>query len=306
MKKLAGIAVLFSSLVGCGSDPPPPAQSPESTSAASTGTADMPPPPSELPKEPPPAAVVNFGKKAPAAGVKLTDKVTIDSKDDKRVDERKIEILASEDKSITKEKVILASFEWTVKGKSSSPNKNLYTKVFTVEPGKDGATVTNEAGKPASAQEKFVYTRRGPHVGEPLAGILAFSERPLKSGDIVEGDAFGRFVSELVEWKDENVKTPATVKRDFTGSKATLKSIDNGIATFEVVAKEKTTDGAAYTYEAEYTGTILVKVEGSMAQKADLKGKLSLKIKDMPGPGGKKISLESTTEPTVTFERKWE
>lgn len=309
MKKTAGFALLLVTLLACGSDPPPPANNPESTAAASTGSAaaDMPPPPSELPKAPPPAEVFNFGKKAPAAGVKLTDKVTIEAKDEKKVDERKIEVVTSEDKTITKEKVTIVSFDFTFKGKTSSPNKTIYGKAFTVEPGKDGATVTNEAGKPAAVGEKFAMTRRAPHVGEPLPGIAAFSERPLKVGDVVEGERLGFFISELGEWKDEGLKTPATLKRDFTGSKATLKSVENGIATFDVDVNEKTTDGTPmYLLEVHYTGTVAVKVSDSLASKADLKTKGSLKIKDMPGAGGKKISLDVPIEQTISFERKWE
>lgn len=308
MKKTAGLALLLSTVLACGSDPPPPAQTPESNAASASTTADMPPTPvSEIPKAPPPAEVFNFGKKAPAAGVKLTDKVTIEGKDEKRVEERKIEIVASEDKTITKEKVTLTAFELTFKGKSSTPNKALYGKAFTVEAGKDGATVTNDAGKPASASDKFVATRRPPHVGEPVASVVALSERPLKVGDVVEGDRLGYFVSELNEWKDESVKQPANVKRDFSGSRATLKGVDAGVATFDVTAKEKTTDSAGqFALEVEYTGTIWVKVSESMPSKADLKTKGSLKIKDMPGPNGKKINVDVPLEQTITFERKWE
>lgn len=308
MKKIAGFALLLTSVLACGSDPPPPAQNPESTAAAGSATADMPATPvSEIPKAPPPAEVFNFGKKAPAAGVKLTDKVTIEGKDEKRVDERKIEVVASEDKTITKEKVTLTAFDYTFKGKSSTPNKALYGKAFTVEAGKDGPTVTNDAGKPASASDKFVATRRPPHVGEPITGVAAFSERPLKVGDVVEGDRLGMFVAELGEWKDESVKTPAGVKRDFSGSRATLKGVDGGVGTFDVTAKEKTTDASGqFALEVEYTGTIWVKVSESMPSKADLKAKGSLKIKDMPGAGGKKINIDVPIEQSIAFERKWE
>lgn len=308
MKKIAGFALLLSTstLLACGSDPPPPANSPEPTSATTAPVADM-PAPAETAKAPPPAEVFNFGKKAPAAGAKLTDKVTIEAKDDKRVEERKVEVVASEDKAITKEKVTLTAFDLTLKGKSTTPNKALYGKALIVEPGKDAATVTNEAGKPASAADKLVATRRGPHVGEPLPGVLAFSERPLKVGDVVEGERLGMFVAELGEWKDESLKAPATVKRDFSGSKATLKSVDGGTATFDVDVKEKTTDAAGqFSLEVEYTGTVVVKVSDSLASKADLKTKGALKIKDMPGAGGKKINADVPIEQTISFERKWE
>jgi len=310
MKKIAGIALLLSTLLACGSDPPPPANNPESTAAANTTpAAPASVPVSEIPKAPPPAEIFNFGKKAPAAGVKLTDKVTIDAgKDEKRVEERKIEVVTSDDKTITKEKVTLTAFDFSFKGKATTPNKGLYGKALTVEAGKDGATVTDDKGKASSAADKFAATRRGPHVGEPLPSVLALSERPLKVGDVVEGEKLGRFVAELGEWKDDTLKMPATIQRDFAGSKATLKSVDNGTATFDVDAKEKISDSAGqFALEMEYTGTVAVKVSDSLVSKADLKTKGSMKIKDMPaGPGGKKINVDVPIEQTITFERKWE